>query len=146
MNSIKSQPNILLGIALFSGFGSHKQNQNLVTFLKVNLLKVTGYSLLINVHEKILPSFCLCRIQTCMRLTLLLKKVALACNSCIGWVGGACNLIAVLPVNSLRTSTNFGVSYFLLEEHLTVYYTVLEFYEDRCWAARRVFAETTYRF
>ena len=27
-------------------------------------------------------------------------------------------------------STYFGVSYFLLEEHLTVYYTVFEFYED----------------
>ena len=31
--------------------------------------------------------------------------------------------------------TDFGVSYFLLEEHLTVYYTVLEFYEDRRRAA-----------
>ena len=27
------------------------------------------------------------RIQACMRLTLPLKKVALACNSCTGWVG-----------------------------------------------------------
>ena len=31
------------------------------------------------------------------------KKVALACNSCTGWVGGAGNLIAVPVVNSLRT-------------------------------------------
>ena len=31
------------------------------------------------------------------------KKVALACNSCAGWVGGAGNLIAVPAVNSPRT-------------------------------------------
>ena len=31
------------------------------------------------------------------------KKVALACNSCAGWVGGAGNLIAVHAVNSPRT-------------------------------------------
>ena len=85
-----------------------------------------------------------------MRLTLPLKKLHMpvTANSCAGWVGGAGNLIAVpaAAVNSPRTSTDFGVSYFLLEEHLTVYYTVFEFYEDRCRAARRVFAETTYRF
>ena len=81
-----------------------------------------------------------------MRLTLPLKKVALAYNSCPGRVGGAGNLI-VVPVVTVRVrSTDFGVSYFLLEEHLTVYYTVFEFYEDRHRAARRVFAETTYRF
>ena len=34
-----------------------------------------------------------------MRFTLPLKKVALACNSCAGWVGGAGNLIAVPAVN-----------------------------------------------
>ena len=34
-----------------------------------------------------------------MHLTLPLKKVALACNSCAGWVGGAGNLIAVPAVN-----------------------------------------------
>ena len=34
-------------------------------------------------------------------------------------------------------STDFGVSYFLLEEHLTIYYTVFEFYEDRRRAVRR---------
>ena len=67
-----------------------------------------------------------------MRLTLLLKKVALASNSCTGWASGACNLIAVPAVNR---STDFGVSYYLLEEHLTVYYTVFEFYEDRRRAA-----------
>ena len=61
--------------------------------------KVTGYSLLINVYEKMLPSFYPCRIQACMHLTLPLKKVALACNSCTGWVGRAGNLIAVLAVN-----------------------------------------------
>ena len=73
------------------------------------------------------------------------KKATLACNSCAGWVGGAGNLIAVPAVVHVR-STDFGVSYFLLEEHLTVYYTVFEFYEDRYRAARRVFAEMTYRF
>ena len=31
------------------------------------------------------------------------KKVALAYNSCVGWVGGAGNLIAVPAVNSPRT-------------------------------------------
>ena len=36
-----------------------------------------------------------------MRLTSLLKKIALVCNSCTGWVGGACTLIAVLAVNGL---------------------------------------------
>ena len=40
-------------------------------FSSKKLLKVTGYSLLINFHEKILPSFSSCRIQACMRLTLL---------------------------------------------------------------------------
>ena len=30
------------------------------------------------------------------------KKVALACNNCAGWVGGASNLIAVPAVNSLH--------------------------------------------
>ena len=32
------------------------------------------------------------------------KKVTLACNSCAGWVGGACNLIAVPAVNNPRTN------------------------------------------
>ena len=71
------------------------------------------------------------------------KKVALACNSCAGWVGGAGNLIAVPAVIQI---TDFGVSYFVLEEHLTVYYTVFEFYKDRHRAVRKVFAETTYRY
>ena len=31
------------------------------------------------------------------------KKVALACNSCAGWVGRAGNLIAVPAVNSPHT-------------------------------------------
>ena len=31
------------------------------------------------------------------------KKIALTCNSCIGWVGGAYNLIAVLAVGGPRT-------------------------------------------
>ena len=83
----------------------------------VHLLKVTGYSLLINIHVKILPSFSSYRIQACMRLTLPLNKVTLVCNSCAastacsahptstaGWVGGACNLIAVPAVNNLRTN------------------------------------------
>ena len=65
-------------------------------------IKVTRYSLLINVHEKILPSFSSCRIQACMRLTLPLKKGALAYNSCTGWVGGAGNLIPLPAVNSPR--------------------------------------------
>ena len=83
-----------------------------------------------------------------MRLSLLLKKkVALACSNCAGWVGGAGNLIAVPAVNSPRTEdTDFGVSYFLLEEHFTTNYTVFEFYEDRRRVAQRVFTETTYRF
>ena len=46
------------------------------------------------------------------------KKVALACNSCTGWVGGAGNSVAV---NSCVRSTDFSVSYFVLEKHLTVY-------------------------
>ena len=71
--------------------------------MKMKCLKVTGYSLLIDVYEKILPSFSPCRIQACMRLTLSLKKVALACNNYTGWVGRAGNLIPVLAVNSLRT-------------------------------------------
>ena len=66
-------------------------------------LKFTRYSLLINVHEKILLAFSSCRIQACMRLTLPHKKLALAFNNCTGWVGGAGNLIAVLAVNSPRT-------------------------------------------
>ena len=41
----------------------------------MNSIKVTGYSLLINVYEKILPSFSSCRIQACMCLTLPLKKL-----------------------------------------------------------------------
>ena len=73
---------------------------NIVSLLHYSLL--TGYSLLIFVHEKILPCFSSCSMQACMHLTLLLKKVALACNSCTGWVGGAGNLIAVLAVNSPR--------------------------------------------
>ena len=71
------------------------------------LLKVTGYSLLINIHEKILPSFSSCRIQAGMHAFIFTtKKVALlplACNSCAGWVGGAGNLIAVPAVNSPHT-------------------------------------------
>ena len=67
-----------------------------------------------------------------------------ACNSCAGWVGGAGNLIVVPEVNICVRSTDFGVSYFLLEGHPTEYYTVSEFYEDRRRAARRVFAKTTY--
>ena len=67
-------------------------------------LKVTGYSLLINIHVKILPSFSSYRIQACVRLTLPLNKVTLVCNSCAGWVGGACNLIAVPAVNNPRTN------------------------------------------
>ena len=67
-------------------------------------IKVTGYSLLINIHEKILPSFSSCRIQAGMHaFNFTAKKVALACNSCAGWVGGAGNLIAVPAVNSPRT-------------------------------------------
>ena len=85
-----------------------------------------------------------------MRLTLPLRKLHKPVTAVlVGWpVGGAGNLIAVpaAAVNSPHTSTDFGVSYFLLEKHLTVYYTVFEFYEDRCRAARRGFAETTYRF
>ena len=100
-------------------------------------------SLLIYVQEKILPPFSLCTIQACMRLTLPLKKVALTCNSCTGWVSRAGNSIAV---NSRVRSTDFSVSYFLLEEHLTVYYTVFEFYEDSRRAAWRVFTKTTYHF
>ena len=58
-------------------------------------------------------------------------------------MGGAGTLMPVPAVNSRVQSIDFGVSYFLLEE---LYYTVFEFYEDRRRAARRVFAETTYRF
>ena len=32
-------------------------------FISIESLKVTGYSLLINIHEKILPSFSSCRNQ-----------------------------------------------------------------------------------
>ena len=68
------------------------------------MIKVTGYSLLNSVHEKILPSFSSCRIQACMHaFNLPLKKVAIACNSCTGWVGRVGNLIPVPAVNSLRT-------------------------------------------
>ena len=95
------------------------------------------------IFGKLLPYFSLFRIQACMYLTLPLKKVALACNNCAGWVGGVGNLS---EVNSRVWSTDFGISYFLLEGHLTVYYTVSEFYEDRYRAARRVFTETAYRF
>ena len=53
-----------------------------------------------------------------MLLTLPLRKVALACNSCIGWVGGAGNLIPVPAVNSLRTGlakfTQFDTLYVIL--------------------------------
>ena len=60
--------------------------------------------MLINVDEKLLSSFTLCRIQACMHFNFTTKeKAALACNSCTGWVGGAGNLIAVLAVNSPRT-------------------------------------------
>ena len=46
------------------------------------------------------------------------KKIALACNSCAGWVGRACNLIAVLVVNSLHTKIVLTLaSVILLEEH-----------------------------
>ena len=72
------------------------------------------------------------------------KKVALACNSCAGWVGGAGNLIAVPAVNSPRTK--YWLRRQLFPVGRTSYYTVFEFYEDRHRAARRVFAETTYRF
>ena len=44
------------------------------SFKQIITFKVTGYSLLTDVHEKILPSFSSCRIQACMRLTLPLKK------------------------------------------------------------------------
>ena len=78
-----------------------------------------------------------------MCLTLPLKNVALACNSYTGWVGGA---YQCLQLTVRVQSIDFGISYFLLDEHLTVYYTVFEFHEDRCRAAQRVFAEMTYRF
>ena len=102
----------------------------------------TGYSLLINVHEKILPSFSSCRIQTCMCLTSpLKKKVALACNSyyCLGGRSRQFDSCVCSTLTVHVRSTDFGIGYFLLEEHLTVYYTVFEFYEDRHRAARRVF-------
>ena len=72
------------------------------------------------------------------------KKVALACNSCTGWVGRAGNLIAVAAVTVRIQSTDFGISDFLLEEHLTLYYTVFKLYEDRHRVAQKVFGETTY--
>ena len=101
------------------------------------------------IFMKILPSFkFFVQDRDMHAFNFTAKKFVIACNSCAGWVGGAGNLIAVpaAAVNRPRTSTDFSVSYFLLEEHLTVYYTVFEFYEDRCRAARRVFAERTYRF
>ena len=84
-----------------------------------------------------------------MRLTLPLRKLHKPVTAVlVGWPVGRAGMIAVpaAAVNSPHTSTDFGVSYFLLEKHLTVYYTVFEFYEDRHRAARRVFAEMTYCF
>ena len=79
---------------------------------------------------------------------LTAKKVSLACNSCAGWVGGAGNWYQCLRLTVCVQSTtaDFGVSYFLLEKHLTIYYTAFGFYEDRHWVAWKVFAEMTYRF
>ena len=105
------------------------------------IVKVTGYSLLINIHEKYYLSFSSCRIQACMRLTLPLKKLHWPVTAVLVEWAEQCLRLTVRV-----RSTDFGVSYFLLEEHLTVYYTVFEFYEDRRRAARRVFAETTYHF
>ena len=65
----------------------------IIASFSFNVIKVTGYGLLIiNIHEKYLHAF-----------NFTAKKVALACNSCAGWVGGAGNLIAVPAVNSPRT-------------------------------------------
>ena len=64
-------------------------------------VKVTGYSLLINIHKK----YYLFPVQDpgMHAFNLTTKKVALACNSSAGWVGRAGNLIAVRAVNSLCT-------------------------------------------
>ena len=48
------------------------------------------------------------------------KKVALACNSCTGWVGGAGNLIPVPAVNSPHTK------YRLLRQLFPVERTILQ--------------------
>ena len=58
-------------------------------------IKVTGCSLLINIHENITGLF------SVHVFNFTAKKIALACNSCAGWVGGTGNLIAVPAVNSL---------------------------------------------
>ena len=64
--------------------------------------QVTGYSLLINIHENITFLF-FAQDPGMHASNFTAKKVALACNSCAGWVGGAGNLIAVPAVNSPRT-------------------------------------------
>ena len=68
--------------------------------INTGILKVMDTVYLLIFMKKILPSFSSCRIQACMCLTLPLKKVALACNSCPGRVGRAGNLIVVPVVNS----------------------------------------------
>ena len=73
-------------------------------------IKVTGYSLLINIlffaqdpgmHEQSTNHISLVKtgLDVMQAFNFTAKK---ACNSCAGWVGGAGNLIAVPAVNSLR--------------------------------------------
>ena len=66
-------------------------------------LKVTGYSLYINIHEKYITFLFFVQDPGMHALNFTAKKVGLACNSCAGWVGGAGNLIAVPAVYSRRT-------------------------------------------
>ena len=97
-----------------------------------------GYGLLNNNHEKYyLPFFVQDPGMHVFNFTT---------KSCAGWVGRAGNLIRQCLWLTVRVrSTEFGVSYFELEEHLTIYYTAFEFYfyKDRHRAARRVFTKTT---
>ena len=65
-------------------------------------VKVTGYSLLNNIHENIILLFAVQNLGM-LGFNFTAKKVSLACNSCAGWVSRAGNLISVPAVNSLRT-------------------------------------------
>ena len=69
----------------------------------LSCLMVMEYSLLINFHEKNINFPFFVQNPGMHAFNFTAKKAALASNSCTGWVGGACNLIAVPAVNSLRT-------------------------------------------
>ena len=90
------------------------------TAMRWTLTKVTGHSLLINIHKNIIFLFSE-QDPGMLAFNFTSKKVALAYNSCNCWVGGASNLIAV-PMRLRLTWVNiWGLRGQLLQDHFNFF-------------------------